>query len=82
MLTLEDIQHNVFLFYAYAFYEVMNVKLLFSSTSAATRLTGEEKSKNDFHLMVVGRWSLDPRNLNYNFSPQDKFFDKSEFHFS
>ena len=45
MLTLENIQQNVFLFYDYAFYDVMKFKFLFSSTSAATRLTGEKYKK-------------------------------------
>lgn len=68
MLTLEDIQQNVFMFYAYAFYDIMKFNFLFSSKSVATfskrlpndpsKLTCLEVADvtfKDFSLIVVGR---------------------------
>ena len=68
MLTLEDIQQNVFIFYAYAFYDIMKFNFLFSSKSVATfskrlpndpsKLTCLEVADvtfKDFHLIVVGK---------------------------
>ena len=68
MLTLEDIQQNVFIFYTYAFYDIMKFNFLFSSKSVATfskrlpndpsKLTCLEVADvtfKDFNLIVVGR---------------------------
>ena len=68
MLTLEDIQQNIFIFYAYAFYDIMKFNFLFSSKSVATfskrlpndpsKLTCLEVADvtfKDFNLIVVGR---------------------------
>ena len=68
MFTLEDIQQNVFLFYAYAFFDIMKSNFLFSSNSVATfskrlpndlsKLTCLEVADGtfkDFHLIVVGK---------------------------
>ena len=67
MLTLEDIQQNLFLFYAYAFFDIMKSNFLLSSSFVATfskrlpndlsKLTCLEVADGtfkDFYLIVVG----------------------------